>query len=220
MVFVRRLIAPTPEQLDQCAQLMLQSFRVASAQHQDNFGVSLTGGDPSLDLPLHQARLGACVIDGELWVAGFSPEVTDTEICAVAVWYPPGTSGLRTAEQREAGWSQVESKFSPELKKWHAEYFGPRVGAATTEAYGKDVQLNSWHLQLLATSPNHQRKGLAAALIEVIEVKAKAEDKPMCVATTNDPNVVFYKNRGFAFRGSSTIVGTGGETTFTFFSKP
>jgi GNAT superfamily N-acetyltransferase len=36
---------------------------------------------------------------------------------------------------------------------------------------GKDTKLKSWHLHLLGTSPDHHRKGLAAALITAVEAK-------------------------------------------------
>ncbi|KAF7309494.1 N-acetyltransferase domain-containing protein [Mycena indigotica] len=213
MVFVRRLETPSDEEIGQCALLMRNAFRSVTY---DTFGDSLVGGDKSLDILLHQAALGAAVAEGELWVAG----PAEQEIGAVAIWFPPQTDYLITEKQRAAGWYELEAKFSPELKSWYSEYFVPRMAAWSTECLGKDTQLNSWRLFILATSPNHQKKGLAGALIEAVEAKAKAEGTPMCLETSNAPNVAFYINRGFRVRGTINLTGAGGDHVLTCFSKP
>lgn len=58
----------------------------------DPFGHSLTGGNLELDIWLQRAHVRAGAIGGELWVAGYGP----TDICAVAIWYGPGTDFLAT----------------------------------------------------------------------------------------------------------------------------
>ncbi|KAJ7067880.1 acyl-CoA N-acyltransferase [Mycena amicta] len=214
-VFVRRLETPTDAQIEQLVTLMLESFQAVTY---DTFGTSLNGGDKSLDIFLHRASLKAGFVDGEVWVAGFTPQVS--QICAVAIWFPPQTDYLNTEQQRAAGWDQAQLRFSPELSKWYSDYLAPRISAHSADFLGKDAQLNSWHLNILATNPNHQKKGLAAALIDAIETKAKADGIPMCVETTNALNVAFYRNRGFRVRGTLDLVGTGGQHVFTFFSKP
>ncbi|KAJ7614659.1 hypothetical protein DFH06DRAFT_920702, partial [Mycena polygramma] len=116
---------------------------------------------------LQRAVVRAGLIGGEVWVAGFGP----TDICAAAVWFGPGNDFLATEDQRAAGWSEAEAKFTPELRKWWTDYFIPRASAWSRSLLGEGTMLNSWQLELLGTSPEHQKKGLAAALIRAIELK-------------------------------------------------
>ena len=46
--------------------------------------------------------------------------------------------------------------------------FFPFYGATTTEAFGEGFKKANWHLQLIATEPRAQRKGLATALIKAV----------------------------------------------------
>jgi GNAT superfamily N-acetyltransferase len=45
----------------------------------------------------------------------------------------------------------------------------PNYGALTTTSLGEGAKRASWHLQLLATAPGLQRRGLARALIGEVE---------------------------------------------------
>ena len=53
---------------------------------------SLTGGNRELNILIHRTHIRAGALEGEVWVAGFGP----TDICAVAVWFGPGTDILAT----------------------------------------------------------------------------------------------------------------------------
>ncbi|KAJ6561079.1 hypothetical protein DFH09DRAFT_1160395 [Mycena vulgaris] len=211
-IVVRRLTNPTDDEVERGSALLNVAFRALT----DSFGESLTGGNPDLDQMFHRAHMRASAVGGELWVAGFGP----TDICAVACWFGPGTDFLDTEEQRAAGWNELQSKFTPELAKWWSEYFIPRYNTWNEACLGKGMKRKSWHLDLLGTSRDHQHKGLAAALIQAVESKAAAEGVMMFLETTNEPNVAFYKKRGFVVRGDISIVGSGGEATLTCMSKP
>ncbi|KAJ7282092.1 hypothetical protein C8J57DRAFT_1299436 [Mycena rebaudengoi] len=211
-VVVRHLSNPTDDEIERGVDVLCAAF----ATSPDTFGASITGGNMDLHRPLHRAAIRAGVIGGEVWVAGFGP----TDISAVAVWFGPGADYLASEEQRQAGWNEVHSQFTPELKKWWSDYFLPRYVVWNESCLGKDTKLKSWHLHLLGTSPDHHRKGLAAALITAVEAKAKNDGVIMCLETTNDKNVSFYKRVGFAMRGDISIVGSGGEITMTCLSKP
>ncbi|KAJ7035561.1 hypothetical protein C8F04DRAFT_1097681 [Mycena alexandri] len=210
-VVVRRLVTPTEDEIHQAAAVLHAAF----LQLNDSFGLSLTGGNPELDIEFHTVVLRAGAVGGEIWVAGFGP----TDICAVAVWFGPGTDYLATEEQRAAGWNALQAKFTPELQKWWLEYFIPRYDAWNTSCLGEGTKLRSWYLHVLGTRPEDQRKGLSAALIQVIEFRAQADGVMMCLDTTNDPNVAFYRGRGFTVRDTISIVGSGGETIMTCLSK-
>ncbi|KAJ7497944.1 hypothetical protein B0H11DRAFT_1997924 [Mycena galericulata] len=212
-IVVRRLANPTEDEYERAVSTLLAAFEPAP----DSFGHSLTGGDRTLRPLFHDAHLRAGAIGGEVWVAGFGP----TDICAVAVWFGPGTDYLETEEQRAAGWNQLEAKFTPELKQWWSEYFTPRYSKWNESCVGEGTKFKSWQLQLLGTNPEYQRKGLAAALIQAIEAKAIADGVIMCLETIGEPNVAFYKQRGFSVRSEVlSIVGAGGEVTMTCLSKP
>ncbi|KAK7031530.1 N-acetyltransferase domain-containing protein [Favolaschia claudopus] len=209
-IVVRRLVDPSEQEIEHAASLLHDAFLAAG----DSFGLSLSGGDPALDIWILRAGVRAAVVGGELWVAGFNP----TEICSVATWFGPGTDYLATEEQCAAGWDQVQESFNSDAKKWW-EYFIPRYNKWNAECIGEGTKLKSWQLQLLGTAPEHQRKGLSRALIKAVEAKATADGVGMCLETTNDPNVKFYKNLGFVERGTISIVGAGGETIMTSLTK-
>ncbi|KAJ6485714.1 hypothetical protein C8R45DRAFT_997587 [Mycena sanguinolenta] len=211
-IVVRKLANPTEEEIEKAPNVLNDAFLAGG----DPFGHSLYGGDMELGLWGLRAQMRATAIGGELWVAGFE----STDICAVAAWFGPGTNYLATKEQRSAGWTDVEAKFSPELKKWRSEYFIPRFRASNTASIGEGTKLNSWHLLLLGTDPEHQRKGLSGALIKAVEFKATADGVAICLETTNEQNVRFYQNLGFVVRGTVSLVGTGGETIMTSLTKP
>ncbi|CAK5273817.1 unnamed protein product, partial [Mycena citricolor] len=212
-VFVRRLENPTEDEIERCASVLLAAFNSLN----DVFSHSLTGGNRDLDFDINVAPVRAALIAGQVWVAGFDAAVSD--ICAVALWFGPGAEYLATEEQREAGWNQLQAKFTPELKQWWS-YFIPRFGQWCDASLGPGVKLRSWRLNSLGTLPEHHGQGLGAALIQAIEIKAKADNVMMVLETTTDENIRFYQNRGFLVRGEPlSILGSGGETTFTCLSK-
>ncbi|KAF7357030.1 N-acetyltransferase domain-containing protein [Mycena venus] len=193
-IVVRRLLNPTEDEIEQAAAVLNKAF----LNPPDPFFHSLTGGKPR---PRY-----------------FGPP--RTYICAVAVWFGPGTDILETEEQRAvARWGEFVSKLTPEQKKWRSEYFIPRYYDAMASCIGEGTSIKSWHLDLLGTDPEHQRKGLSSALIRAVESKAKAEGTMMVLETTNDPNVAYYQKLGFVVRGAVSIVGSGGEITLTSLSK-
>lgn len=51
--------------------------------------------------------------------------------------------------------------------------FLPKYSNQTTSALGEGVKLASWHLQLIGVSPEHQRKGIGSALIDLISTKVR-----------------------------------------------
>ncbi|KAJ7089839.1 hypothetical protein B0H15DRAFT_273655 [Mycena belliarum] len=210
---VRRLINPTDDEIERGSALLTEAFRSVT---EDNFGASMTGGNPDLDQPFHRAHMRAGAIGGELWVAGFGP----TDISAVAVLFGPGSASLATEEQRAAGWNEVRSRFTPELERWWSEYFEPRSAQWIEACLGKGTDYKSWHLAGLATSPNHQHKGLATALLQAVNTRASSDGTMIYLETTTDANIMFYKKHGFVVRGDISIIGSGGDTTLTCLSKP
>ncbi|KAF8166654.1 acyl-CoA N-acyltransferase [Mycena galopus ATCC 62051] len=212
-IVLRKLTNPTEDEIELAAAVLNRAF----LNPPDPFFRSLTGGNPELNIGVHRAHVRAGVIAGEVWVAGYEP----TDFCAVAVWFGPGTDIFETEEQRAAtGWNQFQSKLTPEVRKWRSEYFLPRYHEWIASSIGEDTSLKSWHLDLLGTDPDYQRKGLSTALIRAVESKAAEDGVAMVLETTNDPNVAYYQRLGFTVRGAIGIVGSGGEITLTSLTKP
>jgi GNAT superfamily N-acetyltransferase len=57
-----------------------------------------------------------------------------------------------------------------------------------------------WYLQLLATHPDWQRRGLGAALMAVMFERADAEGLPCYLETETIDNVAYYRRHGFEVR--------------------
>lgn len=210
-VFVRQLKKATGEDLKKGTAILVAAFDTPP----DEFGLSLVQGDLRLSSLLHRAHLTAGVVGGEVWVAGFD----EHDISAVAIWFGPGQDFLSTEEQRQAGFNDIYKQFPPELQRWWTEYYFPRYNELKDSTLGKGTKLNSWQLQLLATKPECEGKGLATALIRVIQDRANKENVGMCLETTTDENITFYKKRGFVLRGAVQIVGSHGETTLSSLYK-
>ncbi|KAJ6485712.1 hypothetical protein C8R45DRAFT_997581 [Mycena sanguinolenta] len=212
-IIVRRLTNPSETEIEKAAAVLNRAF----LNPPEPFFHSLTGGNRDLDILIHCAHVRAGLIDGEVWVAGYEP----TDICAVAIWFGPGTDIFSTEEQQAAaGWDQFQLKLTPEVKKWRSEYFIPRYHEWIASCIGQDTSIEAWHLDLLGTDPTHRRKGLSSALIRAVETKAVEESITMVLETTNDPNVAYYQKLGFIVRGALSVVGSGGETTVTCLTKP
>ncbi|KAJ7282095.1 hypothetical protein C8J57DRAFT_90190 [Mycena rebaudengoi] len=211
-IVVRQLSNPSEDEINRGSAVLAAAF----APRPGTFSESMAGGNPDLSQPFYRAQMRGGAVGGELWVAGFGP----TDISAVAIWFGPGQTFLGSEEQREAGWNQLQSQFTPELRKWWSDYLLPRVDSWTESCLGNGAKLNSWHLLLLGTNPDHHHKGLAAALIKAVETKANNDDVMMCLETSNVKNISFYKHFGFTVRGDISIIGSAGEVTMTCLSKP
>ncbi|KAJ7780272.1 hypothetical protein DFH07DRAFT_950318 [Mycena maculata] len=184
------------DEFREAAAVLSSAFNHAGKTNGDRFCESLTGGNKVFGPLLHQAHLRAGAIGGEVWAAGFEGS---SEICAVAQ-----IKFGDNEEQRAAGWNLLQAKFPPNLKAWWSKFgsdystWSKSCRDKEQDENFKDMKLQSWQLQLLGTSPDHQGKGLASQLIQV-------KDEPsvgMCLEATNLPNVEFYKGKcGFSVRG-------------------
>ena len=61
----------------------------------------------------------------------------------------------------------------------------PFYGATTTRAFGERLKKANWHLQLLATEPRSQRKGLASALVKRVDELMRDLRCRACVGVTS-----------------------------------
>lgn len=99
--------------------------------------------------------------------------------------------------QREAGWNQIMEKLSPECREWwdlvrafpscisfrHPCSHGALTAIPTQflsqydelveRSHGPGVKLGGYHLQVIGTVPEHQKKGVGKALIQYVENKVR-----------------------------------------------
>ncbi len=57
-----------------------------------------------------------------------------------------------------------------------------------------------WYLQLLGTHPDWQRRGIGAAMMEVVFERARTDGLPCYLETETVENVSYYRHHGFEVR--------------------
>lgn len=104
---------------------------------------------------------------------------------AVAGWNPPGRP---TAD--------VVDPTPVQHPDWRIERF---------VALGEAIDANTpaephWHLNMIATHPDWQRRGLAGALMAVVFEVADEQGLPCYLETETPANVAYYQHHGFEVR--------------------
>ncbi|KAI0749656.1 hypothetical protein C8Q80DRAFT_1163263 [Daedaleopsis nitida] len=194
-VTVREVPNPSDAELHQYAKVLAEAF-------QYNYFAGGLGGDKALQEPFLRAHLTAATTtgEGEIHVA----ELDGVGVIGVALWFGPGHKFLGTDAQREAGWNQIMEKLSPECRDWWPLFLG-QYDELVEKSHGAGVKLGSYHLQVIGTVPEHQKKGAGAALIKFAEDKAHSVKAPTALETIGDTNVKIYKSLKFEVAGSGPI---------------
>lgn len=120
---------------------------------------------------------------------------------AVAVWFPPDQTQLRTGRLLRLGmWAMPfklgfsgMSRFSKTMsvgEKAHHSVPGPH-----------------WYLLALGTRPELQGTGLGSALVDAGASKADAAGLPCYLETGTESNVAFYTKRGFEVIAKEDVLG-------------
>ncbi|RPD60188.1 hypothetical protein L226DRAFT_535116 [Lentinus tigrinus ALCF2SS1-7] len=194
-VTVREVSNPSDAELDLYAKILAEAF------HYSYFGGGL-GGNKDLQEPFLRAHLTAALAKGEGEIhVGELPEVG---VVGVTLWFGPGHKFLDSDAQREAGWNQIMEKLSPECREWW-DIFLSQYDALVERSQGAGVKLGGYHLQVIGTSPEHQKKGVGRALIDYVEKKAHAIKVPTCLETVGETNLAIYKSMNFEVAGSGPI---------------
>ncbi|KZT28831.1 acyl-CoA N-acyltransferase [Neolentinus lepideus HHB14362 ss-1] len=202
---VRLLEKPSDTELDDASQVLAKAFE------KDVFVASCIGGDQSLNIAFQRATIAAAAVAGKVYVASYE----DIKVAGVAAWFGPGRGLLDSPDQGEAGYNALLASFPPELMKWWMEYFLPKYNAQTTSALGEGVKLGAWHLQMFGVLPECQGKGVGSSLMTVMESKAFAEGKTLCLETDSEHNVKMYEHWGYALKGKDDYESsTGGFTLY------
>lgn len=108
------------------------------------------------------------------------------DVAAIAAWIPPG---------RPESTTEPDPPLAPPPPD-RVERFAA-VGAVMNENTPPEPH---WYLQLLGTHPDWQRRGLGAALMEVMFERADTEGLPCYLETETERNVVYYRRHGFEVR--------------------
>jgi ribosomal protein S18 acetylase RimI-like enzyme len=130
------------------------------------------------------------VDSGDVWVTG--------DAAALAMWDPPGGS-LASPARSEELWAAFRARAGAPVSERLTEY-GRAVDAARPVT-------PHWYLSVLATHPDHQRKGLASAVIAPIIGKADIDGLDCCLETSTEQNRAFYRRRGFTESTELDIAG-------------
>ncbi|TCD66339.1 hypothetical protein EIP91_001443 [Steccherinum ochraceum] len=189
----RQLIDPTPEELEATAQVAVAAF------HGDEFTKCCLGGNWDLSPAEQRALINAQQIGGENWVA-----CDGDKIVAFAGWYGPGRTLFDSPEQEAAGWNEFVEQMPARLHAWWMDEFLPQYDATVDEALGQGIKQSIWHLQLLATHPDYQRRGIGEALVKHKErLIAQAGDcSLMCLESEDFKNCELYKKWGWDVKGN------------------
>ncbi|EIW57678.1 uncharacterized protein TRAVEDRAFT_65412 [Trametes versicolor FP-101664 SS1] len=194
-VVVREVTNPSEADLAQYTKVLAEAFGYQF------FGTAL-GGDRSLQEPTLLAQINAALVngEGEVHVA----ELPEVGVVGVAVWFGPGQKFLTSEAQHKAGWDQVMERLPAEYREWW-DTFLVDYDALVEKSLGPGVKVGSYHLQLLGTAPDHQRKGVAKALTQYGDAKARAAGVSSVLETVGPTNVSIYKALGYEVAGSGPI---------------
>ena len=119
------------------------------------------------------------------WIAGGTLWCTD-DVAAVAGWNAPG----RPEFEFDPGPDPVE----------HPEWRLQRLGSLRAHLQAHTPTELHWHLNMIGTHPDWQRRGLAGALLATGFEIADAEGLPCYLETETPENVAYYRHHGFDVR--------------------
>ncbi|KAI9066265.1 hypothetical protein FKP32DRAFT_1674011 [Trametes sanguinea] len=192
---VRQVTSPSEAELDKYVKLLAEAF------HYQFFAGGL-GGDKSLQEPIIHAHVAAALVngEGEVHVA----ELPEVGPVGVSVWFGPGHKFLATDAQRNAGWNQLMDRLPAQYREWWTTFL-KQYDDLVDKTVGGSVKLGGYHLQLIGVVPEHQKKGVATALMKYAENKAHAARVPTLLETVGSTNVQVYKSLKYEVAGSGPL---------------
>ncbi|KAJ7178753.1 hypothetical protein C8R43DRAFT_974346 [Mycena crocata] len=191
-------------ELEQAVEICLRAYAGERATD------SMVGGDESLKDPIFRAMIRAGELDGEVYLA---TESESKQVVGIAMWFPPGKSLFETEEQRALGFDDFIKQLSPETKAFWDNTYVPVVDRFLAGVIGPNGTRDSQYLNLLATDPAFQKKGIATMLLKTVHNRfAEIETPPMLAhCAANEPNARFYEACGYTVKGRMEMeASTGG----------
>ena len=135
-----------------------------------------------------------CLTYGEVY--------TTLEVRGVACWLPPGNTEVtlwRQLRTRMALPRAVMAFEAAERRRFlaalnHMEHIRRRIMPGP-----------HWYLWALGVHPSHQGQGIGGRLIEPVLARSGAERTPCYLEALTEPNVAFYRERGFEVAHDSEV---------------
>jgi ribosomal protein S18 acetylase RimI-like enzyme len=154
--------------------------------------------DPSVPLafPDPETRERACRSAYRIFVTialSYGEVLTAGEpVRAVALWTPPDPPAVPDEAYAAAGFGELRAMLSEESRAAMNAF----VGVVNT-MHERITDGPHWHLDFLATHPDHQGEGLGSSLLAPIHERADRDGLPCALETTTESNVRFYERRGY-----------------------
>ncbi|KAJ7116334.1 hypothetical protein C8R44DRAFT_792212 [Mycena epipterygia] len=158
---------------------------------------SMVGGDEKLKDPIFRAMIRAGETDGQVWL---TTDSSSNKVVAVAVCFPPGKSLFDSEEQRALGFDDFMKQLSPETRAFWDNVYVPEVTRFLAEIMGPTGTRDCQYLDLLATDPSFQNKGIATMLLKSMENQILGTDTVQALCAMNEGNARFYQ--AFGYTGS------------------
>ncbi|KZV93227.1 hypothetical protein EXIGLDRAFT_717455 [Exidia glandulosa HHB12029] len=167
--------------------------------------LDMAGGDPALANLFYGAWVNAALLEGTVDVVYVDEgSTTQPAFQGVAIWFGPGVEMLGSERQLRAGWNDVSQRFPLELSNWWKNEFPPQL--TVCENFTGNVHTSGWYLALLAVDPDHQHKGLGAALLQHGFARVDGDQVP-AVLECEPWNKEFYARFGCEVKGSLQVRG-------------
>lgn len=182
---------------------------LGAAFAEDIFTAIVTNFDSEFYGDFQNTTIIAAVLGGDAYVA----EDENGAVVGVSAWFPPGRALYDSEDQQKLALGPMQERFlskTPGLWAWWGQVFLPTYSTFVEESLGVGVKHDSWHLLTLAVTPEHQRKGIGRALVDVVRAKAKGEGKKMCLEVENSTNLAIYEKLGFVVKGEKYVKGLKG----------
>ena len=131
---------------------------------------------------------------------------------SIALWRDPAFEHGKMAADRveEDAQDGPEGPFAPdELERLAI------LGDAMREAHPHEPH---WYLNVVATRPNHQSRGLGAAVLQPVLARADADGLPCYLESTNPRNRTLYYRQGFVDLDEIPL--DGGPTMLQMWREP
>lgn len=114
-------------------------------------------------------------------------------------------------EQRAAGFYALFQKLSPETQLWWTKTYPETIKPIDKRLFTPEEVKTRWWYYSLATHPDHQRRGYAAAIMDSVFEEVKRAGSFMGVVPATEVNVKIYTSMGFKEIGSTLLPSPAGD---------
>ncbi|WVQ79513.1 hypothetical protein IAT38_001612 [Cryptococcus sp. DSM 104549] len=176
------LLTNPSEDKQTCLEVLMKAFE------SEDLTARLSGGSPVKRRLAHIAKIEPALIDCQLWVARYKGEIG----CVAAV-APPGKE-LWDTDEKKTYIDTAVCVIGDEARDRMDNELGPH------QAHKSDIPGGaraSYYIQSIGTHPRFQGRGLASAVLNQIEQRAKAAGVRMALVSLSETAVRVYKRCRF-----------------------